>query len=981
MKSFNFISNKKHFLVFGILFACLTLFSTNVWGAEQPFSPATDKGSITANGTSSGDTFTKYGFTITSSNGVLGNGSNYRVYSGGTLSISSSVGTITAISFTFSGSYNGGLSTSYSSLSTTNWSASATSQARITACTVTYKAIITFNANGGSCGTTELEQSTPTSAITLPTPDTRAGYTFDGWYTEESGGDKRGNAGGSYTPTKAETLYAHWTPDGGGCTSPETVLSITSANTATIGSPLTLTSNGGNSGEVVWSVTNGTGSATVSGSTLTPTGIGSITVTATQAENAGTCGATVNQTITINNAAATITLNNYSGSTTTTGYYSGDNFTLPSTNDYTCGTKTFVGWSTVEVATTNTKPTSNYYEPGESVTLGATNTFYAVFANQSDFTRVTSTSDLAAGKLIVVVDARNSKVLTTSPGYATAPTEESSKITPSANMIWTLEASSSNWKLKTGSSYLGTSGTSNNTAVSFTTNKNVWQIGASGSSNYTGCFYLRNTAADHLCLEYYSGWVVYNNNSHTSSDYFTEKLYVATRSEYATTCGPSINADPVERLTSYKDQTVKSQAITVRGSNLAGSTLSVSKAAESVNPDYFNCTLASTDISEGAINTTFVISYQPTVFGDAQHSAKFVFSDGATNDTITVYGRSLPQQFAIVAYDGDNYYALDGSMSGTAKQVTPLPVEVSAGSVVACPTRAIYTLTERETPDQNVYLVGPAGRLWGSSSSTDLNTKSLTSTSQTGWLLTTSDFNTYHITNADVTDRGLILSSTSNYIGHYKTSNYGGTNYYGDLYIMPFSSTCTCLDAPHATTVAKATSVIISWDAVAGADHYEVTCSNGYSNTSITGTSVTISSPALSNNTAYTFTVKAVATGSDCSLTYNGNFTTIDCDDVPILGVVTTTPSTATIKWTGAGTSTIRLYSNAAATVQVGTDYTGLTSPAKIEGLKESTEYYYKVFGGGTCASAVGGFTTDTRTLESISDPSIATGSVKTPSA
>jgi len=60
-----------------------------------------------------------------------------RCYSGGTITISSS-NTITAISFTYSGSYTGGMETSYSNLSTTSWTKNLTSQARITACTVTY---------------------------------------------------------------------------------------------------------------------------------------------------------------------------------------------------------------------------------------------------------------------------------------------------------------------------------------------------------------------------------------------------------------------------------------------------------------------------------------------------------------------------------------------------------------------------------------------------------------------------------------------------------------------------------------------------------------------------------------------------------------------------------------------------------------------------------------------------------------------------
>lgn len=62
-------------------------------------------------------------------------------------------------------------------------------------------------------------------------------------------------------------------------------------------------------------------------------------------------------------------------------YKVGAKYTLPSTCSQTCGTKTFVGWSTVEIQTPGAKPTSNYYEPGDEVTLAATNTFYAVYAD------------------------------------------------------------------------------------------------------------------------------------------------------------------------------------------------------------------------------------------------------------------------------------------------------------------------------------------------------------------------------------------------------------------------------------------------------------------------------------------------------------------------------------------------------------------------------------------------------------------------
>ncbi len=81
--------------------------------------------------------------------------------------------------------------------------------------------------------------------------------------------------------------------------------------------------------------------------------------------------------------AATISFENAgTPAPTTTGYYVDDSYTLPSSNNYSCsGGKTFIGWSTVPVASQDTKPSSNFHEPGASVTLGASQTFYAVFAN------------------------------------------------------------------------------------------------------------------------------------------------------------------------------------------------------------------------------------------------------------------------------------------------------------------------------------------------------------------------------------------------------------------------------------------------------------------------------------------------------------------------------------------------------------------------------------------------------------------------
>ena len=108
--------------------------------------------------------------------------------------------------------------------------------------------------------------------------------------------------------------------------------------------------------------------------------------TVTQNTNTFTANPTTNCTIRINmvqKTTANITFENMgSPAPTTTGYYVGDTYQLPSENDFTCGSKTFVGWSTVEISNSSDKPTSNFYEPGATITLKENQTFYAVFAEQ-----------------------------------------------------------------------------------------------------------------------------------------------------------------------------------------------------------------------------------------------------------------------------------------------------------------------------------------------------------------------------------------------------------------------------------------------------------------------------------------------------------------------------------------------------------------------------------------------------------------------
>lgn len=78
---------------------------------------------------------------------------------------------------------------------------------------VTYPTVsnytITFDANGGSVSTTSTTVTNGSTYGELPIP-TYTGHTFDGWYTEQSGGTKIESTS-TVNLTGNTTLYAHWT--------------------------------------------------------------------------------------------------------------------------------------------------------------------------------------------------------------------------------------------------------------------------------------------------------------------------------------------------------------------------------------------------------------------------------------------------------------------------------------------------------------------------------------------------------------------------------------------------------------------------------------------------------------------------------------------------------------------------------------------------------------------------------------------------
>ena len=197
---------KKHLLKTMLLLCALIVGSSSAWATDDTasFAPSDFSGQGTS-GSGSAISATVKGVTFACDKGY--GTTQIRCYSGGKITISSS-NTISEIAFTFSsGSYTGGLNTSYTGLSTTSWEQSLTSQARITAVSVTY------TSSGG--GTVDAPTFSPAAvvytsaqnvAIETTTSEADIYYTLDG--TDPTTSSTKAQYTSAINVTKTTTIKA-----------------------------------------------------------------------------------------------------------------------------------------------------------------------------------------------------------------------------------------------------------------------------------------------------------------------------------------------------------------------------------------------------------------------------------------------------------------------------------------------------------------------------------------------------------------------------------------------------------------------------------------------------------------------------------------------------------------------------------------------------------------------------------------------------
>lgn len=701
------------------------------------------------------------------------------------------------------------------------------------------------------------------------------------------------------------------------CHEPATPLAISAEPTTLVGSGVTtITLEGGNNKNITWSTTGGTPSGqSNTGATLTLSTPGTYTVTATQPDDETDpdnviCGATVTTNITVK-AQWTITLKTKDDGTASTydtqTVTDGETYTLPDlSEDYTCEDGyAFAGWATSESATAVEKTA------GSVITASATTTWWAVWQSSSGDTetvtkweKVSTTSDLVANATFVL--SYNDKAMGSAiaDGWAAKndvdqDADKTYVAYPSSTtgvQVFTLKGSTGAWKFYSAATSQWLAMTEAG-KISWTDTEGdaaTFTITLSGSDAYiynnaaTSNEYLKYNAGSPRFKGYAEGSCafasLYKNKGNTVTISSSSGVSYFVNNEHCSS-GAMIKADGAW-ITAANGQKVKAIIPVVAKNFDASSTLSVSNISDS----HFTATLAETAIPAGSagLTTTLTVEYLPDA-SDVLNATTITLSAGDVTKTITVNGRSLPDEFLMIAKK-TLWYAVPANMNEGAGQYDGVNVVPNDGTepdkVAVAPSTVIYSLksvanSRYATAGQYVRLAGLGNKgLWanGSASTTTLYNNAPIADSNDGhyeWQLATTDGIHYTISNPAHPDaaagRRLALGGAGGeQYGLYKEST--------TFFLVPAG----CTSQPQEVNVsARRTDATFSW--VSNASSFTIDIYTDEAMAALAKSETATSSPymmlGLNETTEYWF--KLTPDGSeDCAVT--GKFKTTG----PVIDIV-----------------------------------------------------------------------------------------------
>ena len=697
----------------------------------------------------------------------------------------------------------------------------------------------------------------------------------------------------------------------------------------------------------------------------------------------------------------TLTLNDRGTTTLAGNYLAGATVPQPADPTGVCTEPInyiFDGWATAEVAegsTAYTKVSFPYTMPAANTTLYAVYKYEGNTISDTQFRRGTL-DDLVDGQKVVIVEqdakkALNSKTYQSYYLTATAVTINNDLINVTNDaLIWEVKKVGDNYSFLQSSKYLNITESSTHYNLTVTSQEDSWSIIAFGD----GYSLQSTTYADYYAV-YNSKYTEYT----TDKTAYALQFYVPVAiQEYTTapSCTPCIKGTDDITVTSAQgvwveavtplnitatnlDKNADGANVTITATSLTGG---FTLKTQGTNGSGSESVTLETGYSNSIYNANLTVVYSPTadnIIEEGKIALRVYRTNGTTTyatDTIIVRGRSLPAEFVLAAKTTSGWVALPADLGTSSTDAVKEPYTISVDDDAAptkatlAPQSALYSAAMRSTVNAiptGLRFAAGGKYLQGSKSETNVWLPSTNSEQMQSWELHSSNLTDYFVRlRAAEAGRYLSYNAAQGKIANYKQES--------RLRILPVEQTCMRYDAPNIRVHALiSTSVTFVWEAIAGVTDYEYSLDNEQtwqtcSGSETLGTEVKWTLANLNSETKYTVYIRAkVADGkSNCSASDSETFTTPTCDDVPVDLWVSPTANAATIMWSAkAPTATVKIYADEQGNTVV-KETSNATTPCKIIGLEQNTNYYYQVLAGGSCASAIAHFKTESNEVSIV---------------
>lgn len=699
----------------------------------------------------------------------------------------------------------------------------------------------------------------------------------------------------------------------------------------------------------------------------------------------------------------TLTLNDRGTTTLAGNYLAGASVPKPTDPTGVCKEPinyVFDGWATAEVAegsTTYTKVPFPYTMPAANTTLYAVYKYSTTISN--DYQKITDQASLTDGEYLVVgYSSSTYEALSSIEGSKDGGQYKAVVVTPTSNvittddetLIWNVSVANGKYTIAQGGQYLNI----NNSVMVLESTAIPYTLTVS-----SGVFTFTTTdskSSSPTKISYYANHSVFNAYRNANTIY----LYRRQQDTYYTTapsCTPYIKGTDDVTVTSAKgiwveavtplnitatnlDKNADGAHVTITATSLTnGFTLKT----QGTNGSGSKSVTLETGYSNSTYNANLTVVYSPTadnIIEEGKIALRVYRTNGTTTyatDTIIVRGRSLPAEFVLAAKTTNGWVALPADLGTSANDAVKEPYTIFVDDDAAptkatlAPQSALYSAAMRSTvnaiPTGLRFAAGGKYLQGSESTTTNVWLSSNNSVQMQSWELHSSNLTDYFVRlRAAGEGRYLSYNATQGKIANYKQES--------RLRILPVEQTCMRYDAPNIRVHALiSTSVTFVWEAIAGVTDYEYSLDNEQtwqtcSGSETLGTEVKWTLANLTSETKYTVYIRAkVADGkSNCSVSDSETFTTPTCDDVPVDLWVSPTANAATIMWSAkAPTATVKIYADEQGN-KVVKETSNATTPCKITGLEQNTNYYYQVLAGGSCASAIAHFKTESNEVSIV---------------